>query len=208
MICNCPPDAAISTIPVDECLERLGQIQKFGIQRLKNGSVLNEIVIATTNPNVLGTWTDLKSATDSTKVQFSPYIENVENEVGEPRTFGGGNQTIGGIEKIVGRNPSNLTGAFYDLKQAIVKELKKYECEKELAVFLITENGLIVGITDNPATPTKFSGIPIRSFFVSDKKLGGLEESDANNFQWSFLPNWSDNLHIVTPADFNALSAL
>jgi hypothetical protein len=30
----------------------------------------------------------------------------------------------------------------------------------------------------------------------------------VNNIQWSFLPNYSDNLKIVIPSDFNPLTDL
>ena len=50
--------------------------------------------------------------------------------------------------------------------------------------------------------------IPVRSFFVGDKTHGGLEAPDSNAIQWTFLPNYSDDLAIVTPADFNPLTDL
>lgn len=208
LLCGCPPDAQIPTIPTDECIERIGQIQKFLVQRTKNGAVVNEIDIAASNPNLLATWTALKAATDSTKVQTSPYIQEPVNEAGEAREYGGGNQTLGGIPITIGRNPSTFEAAFVDVKQKIIKELKKYECEKELSIFLLNEHGQIIGITDDPDTPAKFKGIPVRSFFVSDKRMGMYEEVDKNMVKWSFLPNWSDNLHIVNPSDFDALAAL
>lgn len=167
---------------------------------------MNNIVIATTNPNLLATWTALKAAADSTKVQVTPYIQDVNNEPGEAREFGGGNQTLGGIPITMGRNPSTLEAAFFDLKQKIAGELKQYECEKELSVFFVNEHGQIIGKTDDPDSPTTFRGFPLRSFFVSDKKLGGFDEPDRNNLKMSFLPNWSDNLHRVTPTDFDALT--
>jgi hypothetical protein len=35
-----------------------------------------------------------------------------------------------------------------------------------------------------------------------------LEEPDSNAISWSFLPNYSDNLAIIAPDDFNPLTDL
>jgi len=207
LLCACPPAAAITDIPVDNCLERWGQLQKFIIQRRKNGTVENAIVDATDDPTLLATWTTLKAAVDSTKVQVSPYMVSVTTEAGEARTSGGGNDSIGGIEDVLGRNPSSLSAVFKDIKQTIVTALKSYECEKELAIIFINESGQLIGRTSDPATNLDFKGFPIRSFFVSDKISGGFDNNDTNNLSWSFLPNWSDNTRIVTPV-FDALTVL
>ena len=56
--------------------------------------------------------------------------------------------------------------------------------------------------------PTKYMPIPIGKLFVGDKKLGGFEEPDSNTIEWSFFPNWSDNLYIIKreTMDFNPLT--
>jgi hypothetical protein len=43
------------------------------------------------------------SAADSTKIVISPYIQAPNVEAGAARTFGGGNETLGGVEQIIGR---------------------------------------------------------------------------------------------------------
>ncbi len=206
--CACPPAAALTAIPADDCFEQLGQIQKFMVQRTKDGSTINTITIATTNPNLLATWTALKAAVDNTKVVVSPFVNNPANEAGEAREFGSDNQVVDGAPILLGRQASVFTSEFYNIKQSIVSVIKGLECEKELSVFLITESGNIVGLADDPSSPTTFKGIPIRSFFVSDKVLGNFDEPDRNFVRWSFLPNWSDLLYQVTPSDFDAKTEL
>lgn len=208
MLCACPPAAAITDISSDDCKENIGQVQKIVLQRRKDGANLNWIPIATSDPALLATWTALKAAVDNTKVQTTPFIQNPTSETGEAIEFGGGNQTISGIPLVVGRNASTFEAQFYQVKQAIIKEIKAFECEKELSVFLINEDGQIIGLTDDTTTPTQFRGIPIRSFFVSDKRLGGFEEPDSNTVSWGFEPNWSDDLYIVEPTDFDALTQI
>lgn len=206
LICPCPPNPSITDIPTDECVERIGQVQKVILQRKKNGTALNSMPYP--DAPTLATWNALKAATDSTKVQVTPFIQEPTMEAGEKREYGGGNQTLGGIPVVIGRNPSAFSGVFLDVKQSIIAAVKTYECEKNLSVYLVNEQGQIIGLVDNVATPTVFMGIPITSFFVSDKVLGGFEEPDKNNVSWSMMPNWSDNLAIISPSDFDALSEI
>lgn len=208
LICDCPAAAAITSFGADSCLERFGQIQRFGVQRTKSGTTLNEIVIADDDPEVLATWTALKAAVDSTKVQFSTFIQEPEAPAGEAREYGGGNATIGGTPILLGSNPTNFQAAFLDVKQSVILSMKGLMCEKTLSVFLVNENGQIGGITDSHSSPTTFRGIPIKSFYLSDKQFGMFEEPDKNFVRWSFVPGWSDYFHVISPSDFDALTEL
>lgn len=209
-ICKCPASTAITTIPAVTCTESFGQIQKVAFQRLySSGTTKNSF----TSSNAIGTlasWTAFKSANDSTKVVISPYVNAPTSEAGEARTFGGGNESLGGIEEIIGRNPTTFSAVLRKIPQSTIAIIKELQCEAEagnLGVFLFDDNGNIEAIQDG-TTPTTYYPIPIRSLFVSDKTHGGLEAPDSNNISWSFLPNYSDHLAIVTPTDFNPLTDL
>ena len=161
------------------------------------------------DPTKKASWTSLFSAADGTKTIISPYIQGPTTEPGAPRTFGGGNQTLGGIEIIIGREPTTFSAAMYQEKQKTIATMKKYMCEN-VGVYLIDEGGNIACIVDDLDSPTKYMPIPIGRFFVGDKKLGGFEEPDSNSVEWSFFPNWSDNLYIIKreTLDFNPLTDL
>lgn len=206
MNCGCPPGAHLPDLEIAECKESLGQIQKVIFQRIyKSAGVLNFIADLTKKATLTANF----SAADGTKMLISPYIQGPTTEPGAARTFGGGNETLGGIEIIIGREPTTFAGTFYQEKQATIKTLKELSCEN-IGVFLIDENGNIGALADDPAEPTKYMPIPIGKFFVGDKKLGGFEEPDSNTIEWSFFPNWSDNLVIVKAADmdYNPLTDL
>lgn len=144
------------------------------------------------------------------KIVISPYIQAPTVEPGAARTFGGGNETLGGVEMVIGREPTPFTGVMRAVPQSIIKIMKELQCEavgENLGVFLFDENGAIAAIEDTVTAGTYYP-IPIRSLFISDKGFGGLEAPDVNNIQWSFLPNYSDNLKIVMPSDFNPLTDL
>lgn len=197
-------------IPVSNCPESFGQIQKVAFQRLYKSNGEKNSFTTTAGIGKKASWTPLLSADDDTKIVISPYIQAPTAEAGAARTFGGGNETLGGVEEIVGREPTPFTGVMRKLPQKIIKALKELQCESwgdNLAVYLFDENGAIGAIQDAKTATTHYP-IPIRSLFIGDKTLGGYEVPDSNNIQWAFLPNWSDDLAIIVPEDFNPLTDL
>lgn len=197
-------------IPVSNCPESFGQIQKVAFQRLYKSTGEKNSFKTDAGIEKKASWTPLLSADDDTKIVISPYIQAPTAEAGAARTFGGGNETLGGIEEIVGREPTPFTGVMRKLPQKIIKALKELQCESwgdNLGVYLFDENGAIGAIQDAKTATTHYP-IPIRSLFIGDKTLGGYEASDSNNIQWAFLPNWSDDLAIIVPEDFNPLTDL
>lgn len=205
MICKCPRGAALPDIPAVTCPESFGQIQKVAFVRLyKTDGTKNKFVIAS-DIKLKASWTPLLMAADDTKVIISPYIQAPTAEAGAARTFGGGNDTLGGIEEIIGREATPFTGVIRKAPQTVIKALKDMQCES-IGVYLFDENGAIGAIAGT--TEGDYFPIPIRSFFVGDKTLGGFEAPDSNAIQWSFLPNWSDDLKLIAPTDFNPLTDL
>lgn len=197
-------------IPVSNCPESFGQIQKVAFQRLYKSTGEKNSFKTDEGIEKKASWTSLLSADDDTKIVISPYIQAPTAEAGAARTFGGGNETLGGVEEIVGREPTPFTGVMRKLPQKIIKALKELQCESwgdNLGVYLFDENGAIGAIQD-AKTATIHYPIPIRSLFIGDKTLGGYEAPDSNNIQWAFLPNWSDDLAIIVPEDFNPLTDL
>lgn len=209
--CQCPANAALTTIPAQGCAESFGQIQKIAFQRLKTAAgVINAFEVE--EITALASWTPLLAATDGTKIVVSPYIQAPTAEAGAARTFGGGNETLGGVEMIIGREPTTFQGVIRAVQQAVIKAMKELQCESiadNLGVFLFDENGNIGCLKISTGTSTyEFRPIPIRSLFVGDKTFGGLEAPDSNAIQFTFLPNYSDDFSIVTPLDFNPLTDL
>lgn len=206
-ICKCPAAKALPNIPNFTCAESFGQIQKVAFQRLYKSTGGKNSFTTSAGIGKKASWTPLLSAEDDTKVVVSPYIQAPTAEAGAPRTFGGGNETLGGIEEIIGREPTPFTAVMRKMPQSLIKALKDLQCESDsqnLGVYLFDENGAI-GALQDPKTATTYYPIPIRSLFIGDKTLGGFEAPDSNAIQWTFLPNWSDDLAIIVPDDFNPL---
>lgn len=215
-LCSCPAATALTTIPAVGCAESFGQIQKVAFIRLKkaDGTVNSFVDGTTTGINKLAAWTAKMALTDGGKVVISPYIQAPTQDGGDARTFGGGNDTLGGVEIVIGRNPSTFSGVMRAVPQSVIKAMKELQCEASadnLGVYLFDENGNIEGIkkvTSGTPDTVEYLPIPIRSLFIGDKIHGGLEAPDSNAISWSFLPNYSDDLSIVAPDDFNPLTDL
>ena len=209
-ICQCPANASLTTIPAVACAENFGQIQKIAFQRLTlaDGTKNSFTAGDATAIKKLAAWTAKMAATNGSKIVVSPFVQAPTVEPGDARTFGGGNDTLGGVEINIGRNPTPFSGVFRSTPQSVIKIMKELQCEAiagNLGVFLFDENGNIECLTDGNGSHYP---IPVRALFVSDKGHGGLEAPDSNTIQWSFLPNYSDDLVIVAPSDFNPLTDL
>lgn len=215
-LCACPAASALTTIPAATCAESFGQIQKVAFMRLKkaDGTVNSFVDGSGTGIDKKAAWTAKMALTDGGKAVISPYIQAPTQDGGDARTFGGGNETLGGVEIVIGRNPMNFSGVMRGVPQSIIKVMKSLQCEAQgdnLGVILFDENGNIEAIkkvTSGTPDVVEYLPIPIRSLFIGDKVHGGLEAPDNNAISWKFLPNYSDDLGIVQPDDFNPLTDL
>ena len=203
-MCSCPAGAALPAVPNASCPQNWGQTQKIIFQRIFKTAGTKNSFTQSASIKQLSSWSALFSASDGTKCVITPYVEAPTADGGDAITFGGGNDTVGGTTKVIGRNPVNMSFVMRQMTQDVIKALKGLQCEDELGVYLVNGDGQILAISssDNTYTP-----IPIRSLFVSDLKLMGLDNPDENALSFSFLPNWSDDAKVVTP-DFNPLTDL
>ena len=203
-MCSCPAGAALPAVPNASCPQDFGQVQKIIFQRIFKTAGTKNSFTQTASIKQLSSWTALFSASDGTKCVITPYVEAPTSDGGDAITFGGGNDTVGGTTKVIGRNPVNMSFVMRQMTQDVIKALKGLQCEDELGVYLVNGDGQILALSsaDNTYTP-----IPLRSLFISDLKLMGLDNPDENALSFSFLPNWSDDAKVVTP-DFNPLTDL
>jgi len=202
--CQCPAGASIPSVPNATCPQDFGQIQKIIFQRIfATGTTKNTMTKA--NAATLAAWTALFSANDGTKAVITPYVEAPTSDGGDAITYGGGNDTLGGVTKVVGTNPTNMTFALRQIVQSIAKGLKALMCELNMGVYFVNGDGQIMG---KEISEGNFGPIPIQTLFVGDLKLNGLETPDENALTFSLPANWSDDIAIITPSDFNPLTDL
>ena len=202
-ICSCTTTAALPDIPNTECKQSFGQIQKLAFVRIYSTGTTKNKFDSTNDITKLTAWQKFTSASDGTKIVVTPFVEAPTQDGGDAITFGGGNDTLGGVERRVGRNATNMSFALREWMQSAIKTLKSLECEDALGVYLINEHEQI----EARKVGEEYFPLPIQSLFVGDKIHGGLQEPDSNSLQFSFAPNYSDDLVIVTP-EFNAVTDL
>ena len=209
LICSCPAAAAIPTIQNVTCPENFGQIQKVAFQRLRKANGDKNKFTNAADIKTLASWTALLTATDGSKVAISPYINAPADSGGDARMTSGGNDDLGGIATVLGGNPVQFTGQLRSVPQSVIKQLKALMCEAaagNLGVYLFDENGKIEAIKG--ATAGEYYPIPVTSLFVGSKIHGNFDAKDSNAISWSYPDNYSDNLVIVAPTDFNPLTDL
>lgn len=208
LICQCPAAAAITDIPNVTCPENFGQIQKVAFQRLRKADGTANVFTNTASILLKASWTALLSAADGSKIVVSPYINAPADSGGDARMTSGGNDDLGGIPSVLGGNPVQFDGQLRSVPQSVIKAMKELQCEANagnLGVFLFDENGKIEAIEK---TTGNYTPIPIRALFIGSKIHGNFDAKDSNAIQWQYPDNYSDDLVIVTPTDFNPLTDL
>ena len=207
LICQCPAASAITTIPNVTCPENFGQIQKVAFQRLTKADGTRNSFTSSASILLKASWTALLAAADGSKVVVSPYINAPADSGGDVRLTSGGNDDLGGIPSVLGGNPVQFDGQLRSVPQSVIKAMKELQCEANagnLGVFLFDENGKIEAIQDG-TTATTYYPIPIRALFIGSKIHGNFDAKDMNAISWQYPDNYSDQLAIVTPTDFNPL---
>ena len=214
LICQCPAAAAITTIPAVTCPENFGQIQKVAFQRLRQADGTVNKFTSSASILLKASWTALLAAANGTKIVVSPYINAPADSGGDARMTSGGNDDLGGVPQVLGGNPVQFDGSLRSVPQSIIKVMKELQCEANagnLGVFLFDENGKIECLQETipGTTPTvNYLPIPIRALFVGSKIHGNFDAKDSNAISWQYPDNYSDDLAIVTPTDFNPLTDL
>ena len=211
LICQCPAATALTTIPNVQCPENFGQIQKVAFQRLRQADgTVNKFTTAS-DIKLKASWTALIALNNNTdtKVVISPYINAPTDGGGDARMSSGGNDDLGGIPVVLGGNPVTFEGQIRQVPQNVIKIMKELQCEAaagNLGVFLFDENGNIEALAGS--TTGDYLPIPIRALFIGSKIHGNYDAKDMNTISWQYPDNYSDNLDIITPTDFNPLTDL
>jgi hypothetical protein len=202
--CGCPESATLIEIIAEACGIDLNQIQRLGFQRRVIGA-FTPVEILT-----LSAWQAFKTATDETKIVFTPMIGGDPIiEAGEAITVGGGdNSTLNGVEEVQGINPSKFSTLFKSLSPATEDSISKLMCEKNLTVYLFLQGGKIACWTpDISDVDADLQGIDIQSFFFSDRNNAGFGTKDTNTMSFAIPAGWSKKLYVFTP-DFNPFTEL
>lgn len=197
--CKCPKATELTDIPTQDCDVDLEQLQKFGFQR--DGFMFDATAVAPATPTDItkkADWLTLKTATDETKVVFTPLIGGDPIiTAGEPILNGGGdNSTLNGVEELQGTNPSTFTGVFKSLASNVKTALVDLECEKNLVVYFVNQNGKIIA---NQVAEGQYTGFPVQGFHITDRNNNGFGTKDTFAVRFTLPARWDANLVILDP---------
>jgi hypothetical protein len=188
--CPLPTYMASVVTDLNPCPINLGQIQKMIFWRTGNGcSVASALTSAF--------WTTHLALTTTAKPVVSPFVVG-KLTPGEPREFGGGNETLDGIPIRIGNLPSN--GEFTTLQQDqdVITKLKALQCEA-LDVVFINEGGQFYYSDSNALG---FGGFRLKSMVVSDVEGGEFNGVIKNKIKFSLVPDWSDTAELSAATTF------
>ena len=193
MITNCCPlpTAIESIITAETCPVNFGQIQKLIFWR--HGNTLLNVGTATTE----AIWTPLLAATGDTKAIVTPFTSGASLVPGEARSFGGGNDTLDGIELILASQPATFTGKFLQYPTATIALMKQLMCE-DLDVIFVNENGQF----GYRAVSGVFYGFHVKGLFVGDLSLPGYAEPSGNSIAFKIPSGEMDGFEISAATDF------
>lgn len=191
----CPEASEIASIitSLTDCNSDVGQIQKLVFWRTGNS------IAAVTTALIQTEWDTLLAAADDTKAVVSPFVNNPTMPAGDPREFGGGNETRWGSAKRKGTLPTLASYRMDAEDQDNITVMKALSCEYLDVIFINEANQFIYSDAGNV-----FAGFPIipNSLIVGDKTIGGFDEWDSNMLFFDLQPNWSDTLEITVATDF------
>ena len=207
MYCDCPGAAALPSINVQNCPFDIGQVQKLIFRRTTAAAGID-------GAESLADWQALKAAADDTKILVSPLVFNPAFAAGDENVYGeNSNETPGGAGIKLGEWDSVFTGDFSQQVPEVITNLKKLECEKNLGVFFVAQDGRLfcrsVSVTSGGVTTTTYYPIPVSRFSLKSYTGGGLESPMRNEFTMKLPWNWYDGADLVQlndgAADFSAL---
>ena len=193
MLTNCcpVPTAIESIITGTSCPVNFGQIQKLVFWR--HGQTIASVGSMETE----AVWTVQLAATGDTKAVVTPFTSGASLVPGEARAYGGGNDTIDGIELILASEPAVFTGKFLQYPTTTVAIMKQLMCE-DLDVIFINENGQfgyrgVSGVVH---------GFHVKGLFVGDLSLPGYAEPSGNAISFKIPSGEMDGFLISDATDF------
>jgi hypothetical protein len=211
MVFDCPVPNVLPEIPANDCPFKIDQIVRAAFQlRQLDGEPFSPTNAITKKAS----WATLVSATDETKIVFTPIFASLTIPQSEGKEEGGNdNSTAFGIPEYVGENSVKVESEYKNIAPAVVAALRKLVQQSipqtgsyRLTVFLFTKNGQILCIETKEAAVTKHSGNPLFNLRFSSRGSEGFNASDKVKQGWYFPSDWDEKVALITPEDFNPLT--
>ncbi len=196
----CPPAAALTPIPDQDCGERFDQIQRFFFQRKQSTPSFSPSTIL-----LAATWLPLIAASDDTLIVMTPRMPGVTIPTNEVLTEGGNdNTTLNGVPRLLGLGSVAVTAQMEDVNGAIRKAVRKLANEStgdsNIWMYMINRFNQIIANEDG-------SGFDVFNIMVGDAGTEGFNKPNIANVSMGLPAGWSDNAKVFNPtAPFKPLT--
>jgi hypothetical protein len=205
-LCTCPVAAVVPDIPNAQCTESFGQVLKFGLAN-KTTQLFDDTGGAGPNPiDDQASWTAALGASDGTKVQLTPILSDVLLAANSPINVGGDdNTTPDGVPVLRARTSAQGTAIMRDITAAVKVALQEYECyagSDNIGGIYLMGRDFVVAVE---SAPLVYKPIPLTYFFVGDKGLGGITETNNTNLEFRLPANWDANIKVVPITAFDPI---
>ena len=204
-LCTCPVDPIVPSIPSTVCTESFGQVLKFGLAN-KSTQNFEDTVNGITDQ---ASWTAALAAVDTTKVQLTPILSDVLLAANSPINVGGDdNTTPDGVPVLRARTSAQGTAILRDITASVKVALQEYEClagSDNIGGIYPMGRDFILAVVDTTGVNDVYKPIPLTYFFVGDKGLGGITETNNNNLEFRLPPNWDNNVVVVPITTFDPI---
>lgn len=203
IICDCPLEDGVPSIPNENCPESYGLIGKVVFGRIGN-SFLDEADYDTE-----ASWTTRLAAVDNTQISITPLFNAPELAQSEPITFGGDdNTTFSGAPIITGQTSVSFTFQFYDLPQSQYEALTEYLCyaaSGQLGIIMIGDNFSRYQNLGTDVAPLP-DFIPVTNAFMGTVGLGGRTEPNQNQMTLTLGAGWQEGTRFFKHVNFNPIN--
>ncbi len=205
LLFDCPLPAAIPTIVQPACPVRFGQIQRIALRLTQDPE--NATPTFATAADILdkAKWVAAIAASDLEKIQLTPYISGHVIPPGTPIVEeGNNNNTVNGIQLLLGMQNAMITGNFKDLPPSVADVLRQFTPWSSLTAgftkleaFLINEFGQILYTFEPGGVIPK--GFDIYNWIIPSVGSEGMVKSNVTNLQYEMLGTWDKGMAIASP---------
>ena len=207
--CQCDELAVLPNLVDATCPTDFDQIVKISLQLEQTTAPFTALAPITD----IDSWVDLATASDDTKIVFTPATANVVIPASEANYTGeNSNESVNGLGYLLGENNVRVTGQFHSISQEAATAMESLSCYSDTALgksrlsaylFLRRVRGK-AGVIANKLDTDEFAGIEIFNFRISSVGSEGYQAKNTYNFSFDLQPDALAQIEKVT-LDFNPL---
>lgn len=208
MFCGCPVSDTLETIPVNGCIEYMGQLQRdfysTAAVSWDTATPANNLP-ATIAGEVIEDFAGWNILITANLVVYTPLINGTGGiAAGAAVTRGGGEDSLNGQVQYISTDPATVTRMFTNLTAEQIAAYRDLECRNRNTPIYVTwaagDGALWAWKKDGIIT-----GIPISGFNVGTKVNVGRTDFDSNTVTYQIPADYDEYLVRITPSDWNAL---